>query len=99
MPSWLTTAVAERTLVDTGPIVALLVAADRHHAWATNVWGQLDPPLLTCEAVLSEAQFLIERFGGNPLAVLELGQRGAIQLDFQAASNLKRLSHAQAIHS
>jgi predicted nucleic acid-binding protein len=95
MPSWLTTAVAERTLVDTGPIVALLVAPDRHHAWAKNVWGQLDPPLLTCEAVLSEAQFLIERFGGNPLAVLELVQRGAIQLDFHAASNLKRLLELQ----
>ena len=95
MPSWLTTAVAERTLVDTGPIVALLVAPDRRHAWARDVWGQLDPPLLTCEAVLSEAQFLIERFGGNPLAVLELVQRGAIQLDFHVASNLKRLLELQ----
>ena len=86
---------AERTLVDTGPIVALLVAADRHHAWATNVWGELEPPLLTCEAVLSEAQFLIGRFGGNPMAVLELVQRGVIQLDFHLDSDLKRLLELQ----
>jgi len=87
--------VAKRTLVDTGSIVALLVAGDRHHAWARNVWGELDPPLLTCEAVLSEAQFLIARFGGNPLAVLELVQRGALQLDFHVASDLKRLLELQ----
>ena len=86
---------AKRTLVDTGPIVALLVAGDRHHAWARNVWGELDPPLLTCEAVLSEAQFLIARFGGNPLAVLELVQRGALQLDFHVASDLKRVLELQ----
>jgi predicted nucleic acid-binding protein len=55
----------------------------------------LDPPLLTCEAVLSEAQFLIARFGGNPLAVLELVQRGALLLDFHVASDLKRLLELQ----
>ncbi len=65
----------ERTLVDTGPIVALLVAEDAHNAWARRVWEELEPPLLTCEAVLSEAQFLIARFGGNPRAVLQFVER------------------------
>jgi uncharacterized protein len=87
--------VAERTLVDAGPIVALLVAADRHHAWARSAWSELEPPLLTCEVVLSEAQFLIRRFGGNPLAALELVERGALQLDFHAANEVKRLLELQ----
>jgi predicted nucleic acid-binding protein len=87
--------VAARTLVDTGPIVALLVAADRHHAWASNVWGELEPPLLTCEAVLSEAQFLIARFGGNPLVVLELVERGVLELDFHVSKEVKRLLELQ----
>ena len=86
---------AARTLVDTGPIVGLLVAADCHHGWAKGVWGELEPPLLTCEAVLSEAQLLIERFGGNPLAVLQLVQRGVLQLDFHVATGVKRLLELQ----
>lgn len=32
----------------------------------------LDAPLLTCEAVVSEAWFLIRRGGGNPVLLLEL---------------------------
>jgi uncharacterized protein len=84
-------AAPSKTLVDTGPIVALLVAQDAHHIWARRVWGELEPPLLTCEAVLSEAQFLVARFGGNPCAVLEFVQRGALQVDFQVESEVKRL--------
>ena len=63
-------------LVDTGPLVAVLDRADRHHAWATRTLSQLDAPLHTCEAVLSEAWFLLGRArGGRPalLGVLEAG--------------------------
>jgi uncharacterized protein len=87
--------VTERTLVDAGPIVALLIRSDRHHAWARSVWGELEPPLLTCESVLSEAQFLVTRFGGNPLLVLELVERGAVQPAFQLADQAKRLLELQ----
>jgi uncharacterized protein len=88
-------AVPARTLVDTGPIVALLVAQDAHHVWARRVWGELEPPLLTCEAVLSEVQFLVARFGGNPRAVLEFVQRGALDVAFQVANEVKRLLELQ----
>src|ERR1035437_3809273 len=84
-------AAPEKTLVDTGPIVALLVAEDAHSAWARRVWGELEPPLLTCEAVLSEAQFLIARFGGNPRSVLEFVERGAINVAFGVQNEVKRL--------
>jgi predicted nucleic acid-binding protein len=85
----------EKTLVDTGPIVALLVAEDAHSAWAHRVWGELEPPLLTCEAVLSEAQFLIARCGGNPRAVLEFVERGAISVAFGVQNEVKRLLELQ----
>jgi predicted nucleic acid-binding protein len=85
----------ENTLIDTGPIVALLVAEDAHSAWAQRVWGELEPPLLTCEAVLSEAQFLIARFGGNPRAVLEFVERGAINVAFGVQSQVRRLLELQ----
>ena len=88
-------ATPERSLVDTGPIVALLVAEDAHSAWAHRVWGELEPPLLTCEAVLSEAQFLIARFGGNPRAVLEFVERGAINVAFGVQNEVNRLLELQ----
>ncbi|HEV2210001.1 MAG TPA: PIN domain-containing protein [Verrucomicrobiae bacterium] len=85
----------ETTIVDTGPLVALLVGADQHHGWSREVWAELQPPLSTCEAVLSEAQFLVGRFGGNPCAVLEFVRRGVLQLDFAVGPEIKRLLELQ----
>jgi predicted nucleic acid-binding protein len=85
----------EKTIVDTGPIVALLVATDLHHAWARGVWSEVEPPLLTNEAVLSETQFLIARFGGDPRTVLEFVQRGALQVAFAVQNEVQRLLQLQ----
>ena len=82
---------SENIIVDTGPVVALLIAADKYHAWAREVWGQLEPPLLTCEAVLSEAQFLIARFGGNPFTVLQFIERKILQVPFRVENEIERL--------
>lgn len=84
-----------KTLVDTGPLVAALNSGDEHHDWACEQFGVLAPPLLTCEAVLSETQFLLEDRGGDPLAVLEWVQRGAVKLAFSAGPELKRLLELQ----
>jgi len=91
--------VAERTVADTGPIVALLVAADTHHAWAREVLGRLVPPLFTCEAVLSEAQFVIRRLGGNPRVVLELVQRGVLDVAFDVEDEVDRLIELQRTYA
>ena len=82
---------ALRTVVDTGPLVAVLNADDAHHAWAREVFGKLSPPVFTCEAVLSEAQFLLQERGGDPLAVLVWVQQGVISLAFDAANEIERL--------
>jgi hypothetical protein len=50
---------AASVIVDTGPIVALLDADDRQHAWVKAQFARLRLPLLTCEAVLTESSFLI----------------------------------------
>ena len=41
-------------ITDTGPIAAWLSRRDKHHEWAREQFAVLGPPLLTCEAVLSE---------------------------------------------
>jgi uncharacterized protein len=88
-------AAAKRTLVDTGPLVAALNAQDEHHAWARELFGRLAPPLYTCEAVLSEAQFLLHGRGGEPLAILEWVRRGAIKVGFVAEPQIVRLLELQ----
>jgi uncharacterized protein len=88
-------AAALRTVVDTGPLVAVLNANDAHHAWAREVFGKLAPPVFTCEAVLSEAQFLLQERGGDPLAVLVWVQRGVVSLAFDAANEIERLLELQ----
>ena len=50
-------------IVDTGYLVALLNRADRHHAWAAKLLGDLRGPWLTAEACISEAVFLLEQAG------------------------------------
>lgn len=67
-------------LLDTGPLVSFLAAGLKHHAWAVEHWKRLRPPLLTCEPVLTEAAFLLKREGRNADAILELLERGVIQI-------------------
>ena len=59
-------------LLDAGPLVAVANRRDQHRAWAVRALDRLDAPVLTCEAVLSEAWFLTERGGGDPTGLLDL---------------------------
>jgi predicted nucleic acid-binding protein len=83
-------------IVDTGPIVALLDADDQQHGWVRAQFARLRPPLLTCEAVLTESCFLIARGGGDSSAVLQLVERGVLSIarlfDPEAAA-VARLMH------
>jgi predicted nucleic acid-binding protein len=69
-------------LADTGPIVAYLNGRDRHHAWAVGELKQLRPPLLTCEAVLSEAVYLLRATAGGGDRVLDMIGRGVLRARF-----------------
>ena len=89
-----THAVAASVIVDTGPIVALLDADDQQHAWVKAQFARLRPPLLTCEAVLTESSFLIARGGGDASAAVQLVERGVLsiaQLFDKEAASIARL--------
>lgn len=66
---------ARSVLVDTGFLTALVSRRDRHHQWAALTAARYAPPWKTCDAVLSEAFFLLGRAGRPALsALLERGQ-------------------------
>lgn len=67
-------------IADTGPVVALLDADERHHDWAREQFESLDAPLLTCESVLSEACFLLRRVGADAAMPVSLVQRGVLKV-------------------
>lgn len=73
-------------LVDTGPLVALLDRKDRYHSWVQAQLEEIEPPLLTCEAVLSEACFLVRQLPGGPQAVLDLIRKGLVVASFSLQS-------------
>ena len=72
----------EVVLLDTGPLVAFLNRTDRHHEWTIAQWERLHPPLLTCEAVIAEACFLLRAHPGGGQAVLQLLDREVLQIAF-----------------
>lgn len=73
---------ATSVLADTGPIVAYLNGRDRHHAWARECWSVLFEPLITCEAVISEAAFVLQSEGESAEPLLQLIERRLIRVEF-----------------
>ena len=71
------------TLLDTGPIVAFLYSRDAHHDWAIEAFDELQPPVITCEAVLTEACFLIERNRWPAARVLEYALESEIHIGLE----------------
>jgi predicted nucleic acid-binding protein len=67
-------------IADTGPIVALLDESDTHHPWARECFKHLAPPLLSCEAVLCEAFFLLRRFPPGKRTLLRMVSGRAFSL-------------------
>jgi predicted nucleic acid-binding protein len=80
-----------RVVIDTGPLVALLNRGDSHHDWARQILDTIEPPIFTCEAVLSEACFLLGRIAGGADAVLRLVAEDVLRVDLRLASEIDAL--------
>lgn len=80
------------TIVDVGPIVALVLHRDLHHDWAEALFDQIRPPLLTCEAVVTEACFLVRSAHGGRRAVLDLVAKGTIVIDFRLGDEVSAVA-------
>ena len=78
---------ATKILLDSGPLVGFLIETDQYHRWADEIWGRLYEPVWTCEAVLSESVFLLHACGLSIDPLLELFERGLVQIDFSVTDN------------
>ncbi len=79
------------TICDTGPLVAFLNRNDPHHAWTVDVMRRVKPPMLTSEAVLTEAAYFLreDRLDVDPLFTLL--ERELLRVDFDLASRWPRV--------
>jgi predicted nucleic acid-binding protein len=69
-------------ILDTGPLVALLDRSEQRHAWAKTQLETIKPPLVTCEAVIAEACYLLR---AHTVAANHIGRfvaAGVIQVPF-----------------
>src|SRR5579863_6904783 len=78
---------ATKVFLDSGPLVGFVSETDQHHEWAQDVWNSLYEPLWTCEAVLSEAIFLLNSVDVLIDPLLELFERGLVNIDFNVSSH------------
>lgn len=76
-------------MLDTGPLIALLNHRDRYHDWAKQQWNLIRPPLLTCEAVITEACFLLRQTPQGRQAVLNMMARQILNISFQLEREAK----------
>jgi len=79
---------AKTVVIDSGAIVAALRRRDQHHAWARAHFQAETEPFVTCEAVLSESFFLLEKAPGGKEALCGLLERAIINVDFSFAEQL-----------
>jgi len=79
-------------LVDTSVLIALLSRDDRYHQWALNTVSQLQKPFLTCEAVITETCFLLNRNAQSHQQLFAFLERGALEIPFVLDQEFQAIS-------
>lgn len=91
MPSTSKTTASETWLIDTGPLVALLVRSDSRHDWAVEAAKRAPATVLTCDAVLSEVVFLLRRAGHSASPLFGLVEAGFLRSEFAFHSEYRNV--------
>jgi predicted nucleic acid-binding protein len=81
--------VKKNVILDTGPLVAFLNRRDKFHHWALEHWNQIQPSMLTCEAVISEACILLAGTGSGINSVMQMIQRQIIAISFHLNEHIQ----------
>lgn len=72
----------DRVIIDTGPLVAFLVKEETRHQWVREQFQRLHAPFLTCEAVLTEAFFLVRKLPHGAGKFFALLNSGLLEINF-----------------
>ena len=67
-------------IIDTGPLVGALDRDDQWHPWAAGAFATINQPALTCDAVVSQACFLLCDVPGARENIFTLIERGFLRV-------------------
>jgi len=76
-----------QVIADAGVIVGLIYKRDQWHEWALSLAKELTPPFFTCEAVITEACFLLQDVSGGEQNVLGMLADGYLQIKFSLSEH------------
>lgn len=79
-------------ILDTGPLVAYLDSDEHHHEWTTQQFDRLDGRIITCEAVVSEAWFLLRRLPRHLAQLRAMLADGIFDLSFHLEDEAAKVS-------
>jgi predicted nucleic acid-binding protein len=80
-----------RIIIDTGPLVAFLRAAEVSHQWVADKFAALPAPFLTCEPVLAETLFLVSGQSNGSRRFFDLLRSGLLEVDFSVIAEREAL--------
>lgn len=78
-------------IIDASALVALINRKDRGHGWATEQMSLFQPPLLTCESVLTEASFVLGDTPSAQEALRGLIESQTIEVRFLLSEHLEQV--------
>ena len=80
---------SDAVLIDAGPLVALCNPRDSWHDWVTSVVSERKESLLTCDAVISEANFILSTRSDRGVERLcGMLERGLLRSEFALEDHL-----------
>ncbi len=85
-------------ILDTGVLVAILDQSDQYHNWSIKQWENIEKPLWTCEAVISESCFILQDVYGGEDAIMALVERGTIEINFNLNREIKLIRNLMKIY-
>ncbi|MFO1430265.1 MAG: PIN domain-containing protein [Candidatus Competibacteraceae bacterium] len=88
-----------KVILDTGPLVALLYRRELHHRWTVQQIAQLPRPFYTCEAVITEAHYLLRNVPNGNQSLIALIGRGGMDLSFSYSSHRQRVDELMLNYS
>ena len=80
-----------RIIVDTGVLVAFLMGSDKFHQWSVQTLNHIQYPILTCEPVLTEVCFLLQRIHLGREKVLQLVEQGYLEIPFYLSPEVESI--------
>jgi predicted nucleic acid-binding protein len=79
-------------IIDTGPLVAFVNRREAANAWACEQFNRINPPFITCESVISECCFLLQRADKGVDNLMQLLERDVVAIRFDLADELRAVT-------